>query len=475
MKLLFITLTALATICSGCAETEKPNIVFFLTDDQRDDMLGCSGNSIIKTPNIDALAEKGTRFENAFVTTSICAASRASILLGEHERTHKFTFITPLLTEEQINKAYPKILKDNGYQTAYIGKLGLWAEKGKERNMFDHFVKIKRTPYIRKQPDGTNVHTTELIGKSATDFIKSHDKSSPFCLTVGFNAPHAETQDQPHPFVGPETEQALYNEVTIPLPKHSSREEFMKLPKFLRLSLNRGRWFPRWETDEKYQKNIKEYYRMVSGVDRIIGNVIQTLEENNLAENTIIIFSGDNGFYLGARGLAGKWSHFDESIRVPLIVFDPRKSEKHIISEPVLNIDIPSTIIDFAGLTVPDHYQGESLKNFVYGNEVTNWRTETFHEHLFDHTEIPKWEGVRTENYYYARYFQKKKGNEFLHDLKSDPEQLINYANNPEYKEIVVMMRNKTTDHLSRYGTKYNLRDYPTQASKKMLDKMQDN
>ncbi len=200
--------------------------------------------------------------------------------------------------------------------------------------------------------------------------------------------------------------------------------------------------------------NVRAYYRMVSGIDGAIGRFMQSLEAAGLADNTIIVYSADNGYYMGNRGLAGKWSHFEESLRVPLIIYDPRvkpSQRGQVTKATALNLDLPATFLDWAGIEIPKRYQGHSLQPIVNGENHENWRKETFHEHFAVRNRIPAFEGLRNENYKYVRYFDHE-NHEFLHDLKNDPDELINLASDPDYKGVLVTMRQRTTDQVDEYG-----------------------
>lgn len=210
--------------------------------------------------------------------------------------------------------------------------------------------------------------------------------------------------------------------------------------------MNRQRYNWRWDTPEKYEKNMKAYFRMISGVDHEIGRICDALERLGFSENTVIIYMGDNGYYMGERGFAGKWTHYDESLRVPLIVYDPRlplEERGKVMDQLVLNIDAPATMLELAGVEVPKSYQGRSLLSFVAGEPVPDWRTYFFCEHLMEHAALPQWEGIRDERFVYARYFGQNPVYEFLHDLKTDPDQLVNLASNPEYREVLSRMQKR--------------------------------
>ena len=473
MKHIFIFLCLAAGVAAQAAQ--RPNIIFFLSDDHRWDRLGCAGHPFLKTPNIDKLAAEGVRFPNMFVTTSICAASRASILTGLYERTHGYTFGTPPVSEKHSLASYPALLKKAGYRTGFIGKFGVGIRQEERKQMFDLFHPIGRGPYFKKQPDGSLRHETELCGDKAIEFLKDNPKGKAFCLSVSFNASHAEDRDK-RPGIGhfpwPKAVDGMYEDVKIGAPRLSDTKVFAAHPKFMKESMNRDRWFWRWDTPEKYQVNIRAYYRMISGFDNTIGRILGELKKLKLDSNTIIIFSGDNGYYEGQRGFAGKWSHYEESLRVPLVIYDPRAVKSLRGKQPknmALNLDIPATILGFARVKIPAHYQGRSLGTLMAGNDVEQWRTDTFCEHLMHNAKIPKWEGVRGPRYVYARYFEQQPAFEYLHDLKEDPDQLKNLATDPKHAKQLAAARKRCDELRDNYGGKFDLQrilDYRKQRNR---------
>ncbi len=447
------------------ADADRPNIVFLLVDDQRNDTLGCAGHKILKTPVVDSLAAKGVRFTNMFVTTSICAASRASIFTGLHERTHGYTFGKPAVSEAHTAASYPILMRQAGYRTGFIGKYGVKMANGAPKRMFDSF-KSFRGPKFVKQPDGSKRHTAEICGDKAIEFIrndsgKKTEQKKPFCLSISFPSVHAvdwnkKPGDGHYPW--PKAVDGMYDDVKIPPPRLSKPEVFENQPEFLKESMNRSRWFWRWDTPEKYQTNIRAYYRMISGVDRVIGRVVEELKAQGLDKNTVIIYTGDNGYYMGQRGFAGKWSHYEESLRVPLVIYDPRPnaSQRGKVDDAVaLNIDLTATMLDLAGVPTPKHYGGRSLLPLLKGKTPADWRTDFFCEHLMEHRDIPKWEGVRGPRYVYARYFAQKPQYEFLHDLQADPDQLKNFATDPKYAETLKKMQTRCDTLRETHGGPY--------------------
>ena len=182
------------------------------------------------------------------------------------------------------------------------------------------------------------------------------------------------------------------------------------------------------------------------------------LEELGLSKNTIVIFASDNGYYKGARGFAGKWSHYEESLRIPLIIFDPRAdrmSRGRVVDAMALNIDIPATILGYSGVQPPASYQGHSLVPVMNAGVPASWRKDFFCEHLMNHEDIPKYEGVHGQRYVYARYFEQNPVYEYLHDLQQDPDQLTNFADDPEYATVLGEMRSRCDQLRDSYGGVY--------------------
>lgn len=475
-----LVLTATAALLASLRPTAitnaaegPPNIIFFLSDDHRADLLGCAGHPILKTPTIDGLAKEGVRFRNAFVTTSICAASRATIFTGLWERSHKFTFGTPPIADEFVDESYPVLLREAGYRTGFIGKFGVGVPQGAKERMFDYFIPLNRNPYFKKQPDGSLRHLTEIVGDRAIEFLRACRKDQPFCLSVSFNAAHAEDSDKKNHFPWPKAEDGLYEDLTIP-PPLVSNDFWEQLPRFLQDCMHRDRWFWRWDTPEKYQKNVKAYYRMITGLDRVMGRVLDEVARLGYGENTVVIFIGDNGYYKGSRGFAGKWSHFEESLRVPLVVFDPRVPKERrgrVLDNMALNVDVPTTMVAMARGGAPVSHQGRDLRPLVYGDEPEDWRNDFLCEHLFDNARIPKYEGVRGRRYVYARYFENMPDGEFLHDLEKDPKQMRNFVSDPDYADVLTKMRNRCDELRDYYGGEYSIEKLPTVRSKRRKPK----
>ena len=450
------------SVLSGCSSgkqelsnNKKPNIIFILTDDQRWDALGYAGNPIIQTPEMDKLAQEGTYFRNAFVTTPICAASRASILTGLCERTHGYTFQQGPLKEPYVELTYPMVLKHSGYYTGFFGKLGVDIKNDtvlfNQMDVYDRNGKYKdHRGYFYKTIDGDTVHLTRYTGYQAQQFINNTPTDKPFCLSLSFSAPHAH-DPAPDQYFWQEKSNNRYADITIPAPPLEDEKYFNALPKEVQEGFNRVRWHWRYDTPEKYQHSMKGYYRMISEIDDEIGEIRKLLQKKRIADNTVIIFMGDNGYFEGERQLAGKWLMYDNSLRVPMIIYDPRVKSHHVVKDMVLNIDIPLTILDLAGVKAPEQYQGKSLIPYVeQGTDPNGKREIALFEHLWKLPQIPASEGVRTEKWKYLRY-KYIKAPEELYNLEQDSLETRNLSANPVFKEILVKLRSKCDSIADRY------------------------
>ncbi len=330
--------------------------------------------------------------------------------------------------------------------------------------MFDSFQPIGRGPYHKKQKDGSTRHTSQLSADRAIDFINNRNDEKPFCLSVSFNAPHAEDGDKVDHFPWPKAIDGMYDDVEVAPPLLSDPTIYDRHPEFLKKSFNRVRYHWRWDSPSQWQKNIKGYYRMISGVDLAMGRVIDHLKARGIADNTVIVFAGDNGYYLGQRGFAGKCSHYEESLRVPLIILDPRDQQHRgqTLDQMVLNVDIAPTILSYAGVNTPSHYQGHALDRLVAGDASSVHREDFFCEHLFHlPVSLPKWEGVRGSRFVYARYFEQEPVYEYLHDLEADPKQLTNSAGDARYADKLERMRERCNQLRDQYGGRYSLDKFP--------------
>ncbi|OOG75316.1 sulfatase [Algoriphagus sp. A40] len=449
MKRHLFAILLLALVYQTFAQQNRPNIIFILTDDHRWDALGFAGNPIIQTPEMDRLAGEGIFYENAFVTTPICAASRASILTGLYERTHGYTFGQGNIKQTYMDQSYPEELKKAGYLTGFFGKFGVnypgFDSLFDIGDDYDRNGKFKdRRGYFFKTLGKDTVHLTRYTGQAAIDFIQNAPNEKPFMLSLSFSAPHAHDPAPIQYFWSPEYD-TMYHDITIPQPVMGEESYFLAQPEYVRKGENRTRWHWRFDTPEKYQHSVKGYYRMISEVDAEIRKIRQALTEKGLEKNTVIILMGDNGYFLGERQLAGKWLMYDNSLRVPLIVFDPREKGGKRETAFALNIDVPATILDLAGIKPPKSWQGISLNSPQLPK-----RKEFLTEHLWQTPIIPPSEAIRTERWKYFRYINDRQHEE-LYDLSVDPLEKINLAADPRHQDVLKQLREKMEEKVNWY------------------------
>ncbi len=425
----------------------RPNILFLLTDDQRWNALGCMGDPNIKTPNLDHLAREGVIFRNHFVTTSICCVSRASIFTGQYERRHGIGDFSKPFTAAQWAQTYPALLRKHGYRTGFIGKFGVGNAKAiaAMAKEFDYWRGLagQGGRYFIQPDDPTHMHATARMGGQALEFLAGGSTNQPFCLSISFIAPHARDH-MPREFTPDLRDESIYADNVIPHPPTATEAYFEQLPKSVQTSEARRRWHWRFDTPEKFQHNTKDYFRLISGIDREVGRIRAELKERGLADNTVIIFTSDNGYSLGDRGLAGKWFMYEESLRDPLIIFDPREPAYHrsrTEDAMTLNIDFAPTMLSLAGVTPPFGMQGRSLVPLMANHHPSDWRTEFFYEHHFGPKILPPSEGVRTEHWAYIRWVNEDPLIEELYDLDSDPLEAHNRVTEPHDAETLAQLR----------------------------------
>jgi arylsulfatase A-like enzyme len=417
-------------------------VILILADDLRWDALGCAGNSVVQTPSLDRLASRGVMFQNAFVTTSICAVSRASILSGQYQRRHGIADFSTSFTPEAWAQSYPALLGENGYRLGFIGKFGVGPKRDMPVDTFEFWRGYAgQGSYFAK---GRTNHLTAVMGDQALEFLRLCTVDRPFSLSISLKAPHVQDGATPE-FQYDPRDKDLYADTTIPVSPIANEEVFEALPRSVRESEARTRWKRRFANSEMHQESVRSYYRLVTGIDREVGRILDALDQFGLAENTVVIFTSDNGFFLGERGLAGKWFMYEESIRIPLIICDPRlpSSQKGASREEmVLNIDLAPTILDYAGLKIPSAMQGNSLKPLVEA-ATWKWRKEFFYEHHTASEIIARNEGMRDERWKYVQYLDSVPLAEELYDLQSDPQELRNLVLDSKSERQLKKMRKR--------------------------------
>jgi arylsulfatase A-like enzyme len=403
----------------------RPNIIFLLTDDQRWDSIGVNNPDLtIQTPAIDRLAREGINFVNGFVTTPICAVSRASIISGRHTRNHRVhCFLIPF-PQDVFATSYPVVMKEGGYFIGQLGKYGVGAT-GRQMDFFDFFDGDLAQGEAYKDYQGERVHDSEWLTRRTRDFLDAVPDGQPFVLQVNYKAPH------PSAAVAAEDEGTLAG-VNFP-PQPADRPEYgASLPKHVRQGLGAHAYQGDFGTPDRRNAWIRRYLEKIISVDRSIGVIVEELEARGLADNTVIVFLSDHGTHFGERQLTAKWTPFDPSLKVPFIIYDPRARETAgtVREELVLNLDIAPTFIELAGLPVPKELDGLSLLPFLKGQPPTSWREHFFFEHQTAPATvprpIPRHMGVRTEKEKFVRWTDPQPPIEEFYDLAGDPLERFN-------------------------------------------------
>lgn len=424
------------------AAAEKPlNILILYADDWRNDTLGCAGNPIVLTPNLDNLAKKGIRFSHNYVTTSICGVSRANLLTGQWMSRHGNQAFAMFKTPWE--QTFPGLLRKNGYYTGHVGK---WHNGVFPKDKYDFGKSYSGNHWI-KNSTGEMIHVTKKNQLDALEFLESKPSDKPFLLTVAFFATHA-VDGNPKQYLPQPESMEFYKNITIPIPKTATDEHFRKLPAFIANEKNEGRnrWHWRFDTPEKYQEYMKNYYRLATEVDDTCGKIIADLEKRKLLDSTLVIFTTDNGYFHGEHGLADKWYPYQESIRVPLIILDPRMAKSNagsINDEITLNVDLAPTILNASKVEIPKTMQGRDLSPLYLEKSITSWRKEFFYEHAIIKNKefIPASEALVQKNIKYI--YWPDYATEELYDLTNDPFEEINVIQNENYKDILEQSRTR--------------------------------
>jgi len=437
----FTALALVAPLANAATPSQPLNIVVLYADDWRHDTLGAAGHPVVKTPHLDQLAKEGMRFTHNCVTTAICGVSRATLLTGQWMSRHgnpAFAMFTTPWAE-----TYPGLLRRNGYHVGHIGK---WHNGTFPQDKFDFGRAYSGTHWIR-EADGTKIHVTQKNENDALEFLRTRPTDKPFVLTLAFFATHAEDQN-PLQFLPQPASMELYKDTVIPVPKTSSDEDFKRLPPFIANEQNEGRvrYHWRFDTPEKYQTMMKNYYRLATEVDATCGRVLAALRQQGLLENTLVIFTADNGYFHAEHGLADKWYPYEESIRTPLIVRDPRMPAAlrgQTNDDFTLNVDLAPTFLAAAGIAAPARMQGRDLSSLYLASNAPAWRTEFFYEHatIKNIHFIPSSEAlVRKEvKYLYWPDFQ----HEELFDLTADRAETHNLAAAPNQAKTLASLRSR--------------------------------
>ena len=347
------------------------------------------------------------------------------------------------------------MLKENGYSIGFIGKYGVGNPQDFPDSLYHYWgCDFKHQPnYENIDEDGNFIHYTRVVRNRIMEFLDDFGaKDEPFCLSVSFKSPHCEDGD-PRQFIYQKKFEELYADVQIPLPETADSsyyyffpEEFRnpELDGKIRQNEARKRWEIRFPDKEKYQESVRSYYRLITGVDEVIGELMNRLKELGKADNTIILFMGDNGFYLGEHGMAGKWYPHRESIKVPFFIYDPRVPEDQRgkkVEEFAFNIDVAPTILNLAGCKIPESMQGIDAMKLLDENSLK--REEFYYEHELNIPTIPKSTAVVGKDYKYIVYPELTSRFEEFYDLKNDPNEKVNLINHPDFKAQIAAYKAK--------------------------------
>lgn len=433
-KYIQFILLCFMTVCR--AELPHPNLLVLLSDDQRPDTLGCyDSGSPIQTPNLDRLADQGIRFLNGFASSPICAISRASIIAGRYEcniKVHQFHVPIP---DEIFADSYPAHLKRAGYFLGLYGKYGVGISPV-VTNTFDVFeAQASQGPQFREY-QGRKMHDAEWLTVKTEEFLNQVPEGQPFCLQVNYKEPHGSSCPAPE-------DDHLLDHYNFALRPTDDPESFAKLPPYVQTGL--GGWCYRNEFNNEDGDNNpfqRDYFEKIMSVDRSVGRIRYILEERGLADNTVILFLSDHGTHLGEKQLFGKWTPYDQSLRIPFMIYDPRPAAQKgkVRSEMVLNIDVAPTLLDLAGVTVPETMDGLSMKALIDSEAVT-WRDHFFFEHYTSPAPAPRYIprsiGLRTADEKYIQWIDPDPVIEEFYNLSKDPQESNNLLTSPEAQDQI--------------------------------------
>ncbi|QQE11587.1 sulfatase [Planctomycetota bacterium] len=442
---------------------KRPNVIFILTDDHASHAMSCYGSVLNETPQLDRIANNGVRFDNCFCTNSLSGPSRASILTGQHTHINGVTTLDTGLDNRRMT--YIKLLRDAGYQTGIVGKWHLGHGKEYEPTGFDYWEVLPgQGDYINPkfykmgeevQYDG---YVTNIITDLSLDYMKNRDKDQPFCLLCHHKAPHRW-------WIPDEKYKDLYEDIELPVPEtfdddytnraraasvaemridRDLKERDIKMPVPEGLSREeRKHWL--------YQRYIRDYLKCVKSVDDSVGQILDYLEEEGIADDTIVVYSSDQGFFLGDHGWYDKRFMYEESLRMPFIMQYPNGFDKEQANDDIItNVDFAPTLLELCGVEVPEEMQGTSFVPILEGTTPDDWQQSMYYRywmHLNQHNVYSHY-GVRTKDYklifYYADHCDQPGALKDLRtpewelfDLKKDPCEMNNVYHDSAYADVI--------------------------------------
>jgi len=460
-----VEVPALSTERGSPVKDSRPNILFIMSDDHASHAMSCYGSRINETPNLDRIAEGGMRFDNCFCTNSICTPSRATILTGTYNHVNGVTTLAPHSALDGRQLTFPKLLQNSGYQTATIGKWHLGHGGIHDPTGFDYW-NVLPGQGLYHDPEMIEVgrrrvikgYATDIITDLSLDWLQDRDRSRPFLLMCHHKAPHRHWEpDEKHA--------RMYEGMEIPEPEtfnddysHRARaaaDARMRVdrdlhPQDLKQPVPPG-LSPEEEKSWKYQRYIKDYLRCVASMDDNVGRLLDYLDREGLTENTVVIYTSDQGFFLGDHGWYDKRFMYEESLRMPFIIRYPREiSPGTINTNMILNVDFPVTFLDYAGVDVPEQMQGTTFRPLLRGQVPEGWQTSMYYRywmHLTHHNVYAHY-GVRTLRYKLICYYADALGQPGaiddtkepeweLFDLEQDPYELNSVYSDPAHADVV--------------------------------------
>lgn len=447
--------------------SERPSILLIMSDDHAAHAMGCYGSVINETPNLDRIANEGMRFDNCFCTNSICTPSRATILTGTYNHVNDVTTLASRMDGRLLT--FPKLLQRAGYQTAIVGKWHLGHGGVHDPTGFDYWNVLPgqglyHSPVLIEMGTERVVagYATDLITDLSLKWLEERDPSRPFCLLCHHKAPH-------RPWEPDEAHTDMYRDVEIPEPPtfHDDYSDRAQAAAEARMRVDRDLTetdlkepvpqglSPEEEKSWKYQRYIKDYLRCVASVDDNVGRLLDYLDREGLTEDTIVIYTSDQGFFLGDHGWYDKRFMYEESLRMPFIVRYPREVAPGTVNrDMILNVDFAPTFLDYAGVDVPRAFQGASFRELLAGRLPDGWQTSMYyrywmhlaHHHVYAHY------GLRTTRYKLIYYYADALGQPGavddtrepeweLFDLAEDPCELHSVYHDPAYAAVVATLR----------------------------------
>jgi arylsulfatase A-like enzyme len=473
LKAVLMGLALLATALPGAA-AERPNVIFIMGDDHTSQAWGCYGSRLAplaKTPNIDRLAREGARLTNCFCTNSICVPSRASILTGQYSHVNGIKTLSEALDPAADNVA--KQLQQAGYQTALVGK---WHLK-KPPAGFDYWNIIKgqgryHDPVMFEMDldQGAvqqGAYSTDVFTDKALAWLDRRDSQKPFCLMLHFKATH-------EPWQYHSRHAQLYEGVEIPEPQtllgptgpQGSVVPGWPLEILTERMVRGGHGGGRLQLDTDdpqavrratYQKFLKDFLRCGTAIDENVGRVLDYLDEHQLARDTIVIATSDQGYFLGEHNYFDKRFMLEESLRMPFVVRYPAEIKPHtVVEDIILNVDFAPTFLDYAGAEPPPAMQGRSFRANLAGNTPADWREAMYYRYYAGSRQRPAHFGIRTHQYKLIYYDglkdQPDQGRWELYDLAQDPQETRNAYGDAEYREITATLKERLRDLQAELG-----------------------